>query len=115
MKFKLQHPIKVNVDNKGYIFISINPTIKRTKNIDKRYHLICQYIKDGIISIEFVQTEKKNSYIMTKKLAKDKNYYFTTKDSILIESLINDGIQVPDKYISLLEIPHQADKEVEEA
>ena len=73
MKIKLQLPIKVNVDNKGEIFISQNPTVKRTKNIYTRYNFILQYIKDGIIEIEFVQTDKNNSDIMTKNFSKDKH------------------------------------------
>ena len=73
MKFKFQLPIKVHVDNKGEIFISQNPTVKRTKNIDTRYHFIRQYIKDGIIEIEFFQTEKNKSDIMTKNFSKDKH------------------------------------------
>ena len=55
LKFKLQIPIKVDIDNKGSIFISQNPTVKRTKNIDTRYHFIRQYIKEGIIEIEFFE------------------------------------------------------------
>ena len=53
---------------------------------------------------ETVKSERIFISPLAKKLAKDKNYYFTTKDSILIESLINDGIQVPEKYLSLLEL-----------
>ena len=73
LKIKLQLPIKVHVDNKGSIFISQKPTVKRIKHIDTRYHLICQYIKDGIIEIEFIQMEKNKSDIMTKNFAKDKH------------------------------------------
>lgn len=73
MKVKLQLPIQVNVYNKGYIVISQNPTFKITKHIDKRYHLIFQYIKDVIIEIEFVQTDKNKSDIITKNFAKDKH------------------------------------------
>ena len=73
MKVKLQLPIKVHVDNKGSIFISQNPTVKRTKHIDTRYHFICQYIKDGVIEIEFVQKENNKSDIMIKNFAKDKH------------------------------------------
>ena len=73
MKVKLQLSIKVHVDNKGEILISQNPTVKRTKNIDTRYHFICQYINDGVIEIEFVHTEKNKSDIMTKNFAKDKH------------------------------------------
>ena len=72
MKVKMQLPIKVHVDNKGTIFISQNPTVKRTKHIDTRYHFIRQYIKDGVIEIEIIQTEKNKSDIMNKNFVKDK-------------------------------------------
>ncbi len=39
-----------------------------------------------------------------KKIKKKKKYYFTTKDIILIESLISDGINISDKYLSLFEL-----------
>ena len=73
MKIKLQLPIKVNVYNKGEIFISQKPTVKIKKHIDTRYHFIRQYIKDGIIEIKFVQTEKNKSEIMNKNFSKDKH------------------------------------------
>ena len=71
MKFTLQIPLKFNVDNKVEIFISQNPTFKRTKNINTRYHFIRQYIKDVIISIEFIQKDKKKSDIMKKNFSID--------------------------------------------
>ena len=46
-----QLPVKVQVDNKVEILIYQKPTVKRTKNIDTRYHFSFQYIKDGIIEI----------------------------------------------------------------
>ena len=73
MKIKLKLHINVNVDNKGEIFISQKPNVKRTKNINTRYHFILQYIKEIIIEIEFFQTEKNNSDIMTKNFSKDKH------------------------------------------
>ena len=39
-----------------------------------------------------------------KKIKKNKKYYFSTKDIILIESLIYDGIKISDKYSSILEL-----------
>jgi len=39
-----------------------------------------------------------------KKIKKNKKYYFSTKDIILIESLISDGVKISDKYSSLLEL-----------
>ena len=41
---------------------------------------------------------------MLKKIKKNKKYYFSTKDIILIESLISDGIKVSEKYESMLEL-----------
>ena len=55
MGIKLKSPIKVHVDNKGDIFISENPTVKRTKHIETIYHFIRQFVKDKTIEIEFVQ------------------------------------------------------------
>jgi hypothetical protein len=39
-----------------------------------------------------------------KKIKKNEKYYFSTKDTILIESLISDGIKISDKYSSLFEL-----------
>ena len=41
---------------------------------------------------------------MLKKIKKNKKYYFSTKDNIVIESLISDGIEVSEKYESILEL-----------
>ena len=39
-----------------------------------------------------------------KKIKKNKKYYFSTKDIILIESLLSDGIKISEKYSSLLDL-----------
>ena len=41
---------------------------------------------------------------MLKKIKKNKKYYFSTKDNILIESFISDGIMISEKYESILEL-----------
>ena len=41
---------------------------------------------------------------MLKKIKKNKKYYFSIKDNILIESLISDGIKVPEKYENMLDL-----------
>ncbi len=41
---------------------------------------------------------------MLKKIKKNKKYYFSTKDNILIESLISDGVKVSEKYKNILEL-----------
>ena len=79
--------------------IKIEKNIKFNNKILHQSKLLNYFIKK--VKKEKIEKDLEN---ILKKLAKDKNYYFTTKDSILIESLINDGIQVPEKYLSLLEL-----------
>ena len=79
--------------------IKIEKNIKFNNKILHQSKLLNYFIKG--VKKEKIEKDLEN---ILKKLSKDKNYYFTTKDFILIESLINDGIQVPDKYISLLEL-----------
>ena len=40
---------------------------------------------------------------LLKKIKKDKKYFFSTKDMILLESLKSDGIQIPKKYENIYE------------
>ena len=39
-----------------------------------------------------------------KKLKKNKKYYFSTKDNIVIEALISDGVKISQKYESFLDL-----------
>ena len=55
----------------------------------------------GNISKEKIEKELEK---MLKKIKKNKKYYFSTKDNIIIESLISDGIEVSEKYESILEL-----------
>ena len=41
---------------------------------------------------------------MLKKIKKNKKYYFSTKDNILIESFVSDGIKISEKYENMLEL-----------
>tara|TARA_B100000315_G_scaffold146719_1_gene135665 strand:- start:2807 stop:4582 length:1776 start_codon:yes stop_codon:yes gene_type:complete len=47
---------------------------------------------------------EKNLNDLLKKIKKDKNYYISTKDIILIESLKSDGVQIEKKYKDLYQI-----------
>ena len=55
----------------------------------------------GNISKEKIEKELEK---MLKKIKKNKKYYFSTKDNIIIESLISDGIKISEKYESILEL-----------
>ena len=41
---------------------------------------------------------------LLKKIRKDKKYFFSKKDIIIIEALKSDGVNVPEKYDNLYEI-----------
>ena len=41
---------------------------------------------------------------LLKKIKKDKKYFFSIKDIILLESLIADGVQIPKKYNNIYEV-----------
>ena len=56
---------------------------------------------DGKISKE--KAEKDLNKIF-KKLKKNKKYYFSTKDNIVIEALISDGVKISQKYESFLDL-----------
>jgi hypothetical protein len=55
----------------------------------------------GNIEIEKAEKELEKTL---KKIKKDKKYYFSTKDIILIESFISDGVKISGKYSSLFEL-----------
>jgi len=41
---------------------------------------------------------------LLKKIKKDKKYFFSIKDIILLESLKADGVQIPKKYNNIYEV-----------
>ena len=56
---------------------------------------------NGEVSKEKIEKDLEK---MLKKIKKNKKYYFSTKDNILIESLISDGVKVSEKYENILEL-----------
>ena len=52
------------------------------------------------------QTTEKDLEQILKKIKKDKNYFFSIKDAILLESLKSDGIKIPKKYRNIYETPN---------
>ena len=63
---KVDLPIEVNVDNVGAIYLSKSATMSnRTQHIDTRYHLVREYIDDGILKVVFVKSEDNHTDIMT--------------------------------------------------
>ena len=76
-----------------------NQKIKYNNKILHQSRLINYF--DGKISKDKVEKDLNKRF---KKLKKNKKYYFSTKDNIVIESLISDGIEIPEKYKSILDL-----------
>ena len=51
-----------------------------------------------------IKNIKKDLEDLLKKIKKDKKYYFSTKDIILVEALKSDGVKVSEKYKGLYKI-----------
>ena len=76
-----------------------NKKIKFNNKIIHQSKLL-NYFSD---TIEIEKAEKELEKTL-KKIKKDKKYYFSTKDIILIESFISDGVKISGKYSSLFEL-----------
>ena len=76
-----------------------NQKIKYNNKILHQSRLINYF--DGKISKDKVEKDLNKRL---KKLKKNKKYFFSTKDNIVIESLISDGIEIPEKYESILDL-----------
>ena len=76
-----------------------NQKIKYNNKILHQSRLINYF--DGKISKDKVEKDLHKRF---KKLKKNKKYYFSTKDNIVIEALISDGIEIPEKYESILDL-----------
>ena len=56
-------------DNTSAIKIAENPVQhSKTKHIDVRYHFIREHVKNGIVELHFVPTDKQIADILTKAL-----------------------------------------------
>ena len=76
---KVDLPVTVLVDNVGAIYIAENAVTKRTKHIDTRYHVIREYVSDGIVELKFVRSIDNVAYIFTKNVTEKIYEKFETK------------------------------------
>lgn len=57
----------VNADNMGAVFMSKNiNTMGCNKHIDERMKYVNEYVKDGVLKIVYVKSEKNDADIFTK-------------------------------------------------
>ena len=63
-------PVKLNCDNQGAIALVRNPVFhQRTKHMDVRYFFVRDAQQDGLIDIQYVETENQLADCVTKALA----------------------------------------------
>ena len=64
MEIEVALPITVYVDNIGATFLANNHTTSDcTKHMDISYHLVHEYVEDGMVKIKFIKLEEKNRKI----------------------------------------------------
>ncbi len=96
-----------NVPNKyqyfyNYYLSSDIPESKKIKYNNKLLHqskLLSYFLGDTKINNSEKELKK-----MLKKIKKDKKYFFSLKDKIVVESLISDGLKISEKDKDLLEL-----------
>jgi hypothetical protein len=72
LKVKVELQIQVMVDNVGAIYLTDNQSVsQRTRHIYIRYHFVREYVEDGIVKINFVQSEENDADIFTKNLGSE--------------------------------------------
>ena len=76
---KITLPVKILVDNIGAIYIAENAVTKRTKHIDTRYHVIQEYVSDGVVELCFVESVENIADIFTKNVCKMIYHGITSK------------------------------------
>ena len=96
---------KISVENLEFYELQLSKLGKDKQKIKYNNKILHQskiinYF-NGNISKEKIEKDLDK---MLKKIKKNKKYYFSTKDNILIESLISDGIKVPEKYENMLDL-----------
>ncbi|CAG7717827.1 unnamed protein product [Allacma fusca] len=68
MGIEMDKKIVLFEDNMGAIYMSKNASSKRCKHIDVKYHFVKQFILDGTVCIEHIDTKKQIADIFTKPL-----------------------------------------------
>ena len=78
-------PSMLYVDNKSTIFLIKNPVLHdRSKHIEIRFHYIRECADQGLIKIDFIQTNEQFGDIFTKSLARVKFEELCSKTGVQI-------------------------------
>ena len=69
MEIEVELPITVYINNIRTIFLANNHTTSNcTIHVDSCYHLIHEYIEDGMVKIKLMKSEENNTDLFTKNL-----------------------------------------------
>ena len=83
-------PVTIFQDNQSTIFLANNnATKRRTKHIDIRYHFIREQIQEGVIQLQYCETENMIADILTKSLGK--TLFQKHRDKILFASQLESN------------------------
>ena len=64
-------PSVIKVDNQAAMFIAQNQTTsERSKHMDIRHHFICDYVEQGVIQLEYVNSKENITDLLTKNISK---------------------------------------------
>ncbi|KAI3647783.1 hypothetical protein MP228_008004 [Amoeboaphelidium protococcarum] len=68
-----KNPMIIKEDNQACISLSKNPQIgQKTKHIELKYHKVRQLVEDGVVKLEYCNTNDQLADIFTKPLARDR-------------------------------------------
>ena len=81
------------------VSISKNKKIKFNNKIIHQSKILDHFKEES--NLKNVEKDLEN---LLKKIKKDKKYFFSTKDIIMLESLKSDGIKFPKKYENIYEV-----------
>ncbi len=69
MKFDMQNPIIIQVDNIRAIFMDQNvTTTSQSKHVDVRYKFVNKYVDNGIVKIIFIKSKENDTNLFIKNL-----------------------------------------------
>ena len=104
LKFNVKLPITVLVDNIGAIFMTENVTTSdRTKHIDVRYHIVREYVEEGIVKIIFVRSAENDADLWTKNVTGELYETHSKKVMWTKENIVEDT-----EAGRVLEVQHQS-------
>ena len=61
----------MSIISEQYFWQTTNTTSDHMKHVDIHYHLLCEYVKDGMVKIKFVISEEIDADLFMKNLPRN--------------------------------------------